>query len=161
MKQIPLLQGKFAIVDDEDYPYLSRFRFILTGGEVFATLLREKMRYVQIPMWCFIISAPNAGGQYVSFKNQNRLDFRKENLYYVQDSEKQHRGHKRLTHFGKKPSSIYKGVALHQNGKWTSAITKDKKCYWLGRFKTEKEAAIAYNQKSKELYGEHAYQNIL
>lgn len=42
---------------------------------------------------------------------------------------------------------------------WTASITKDKKEYALGYFETEELAAIAYNKKAKELFGEFAKLN--
>jgi hypothetical protein len=48
--------------------------------------------------------------------------------------------------------SKYKGVALFKRtGKWISEIKQNGQRFHLGYFKTEKEAALAYNQKAKEL----------
>ncbi len=57
-------------------------------------------------------------------------------------------------------SSKYLGVGF-KKGKWESRIRANKKYYHIGVFKTENEAAIAYNNKAKELYGEFANLNIL
>ena len=60
----------------------------------------------------------------------------------------------------KKTKSIYFGVS--QEGKrWRADIQKNKIRYYLGGFDTEKEAALAYNQKSLELYGPNAKINII
>lgn len=161
MKKIKLSGGKYATVDDEDFPYLSRFRLIYTNGEAFATLHRENMRYVSIPLWAFIISAP-PGGTRISFKNKNPLDYRKENLYPTKYAESNHRQKKRKTNMGVKCSSKYKGVNRrtgHVIKIWGANIGKEGKVYFLGYYKTEKEAALAYNEKARELYGEYAYQN--
>ena len=48
----------------------------------------------------------------------------------------------------------------HRN-KWEAKIMKNKKPYYLGHYNTEKEAAIAYNSKATELYGEFANLNVL
>ena len=57
-------------------------------------------------------------------------------------------------------TSIYKGVYLERStGKWVSQITKNKNTYKLGRFKNEEDAALAYNEKAKELFGEFACLN--
>jgi len=59
-------------------------------------------------------------------------------------------------------SSIYVGVTFDKNrNKWASAINYKGKRVGLGRFATEKEAAIAYNIKAIELYGENARLNII
>lgn len=60
----------------------------------------------------------------------------------------------------KNTSSQYKGVCYEKaTGKWVATIHKDKITYKLGRFLNEEEAAIAYNNAAKELFGEYAYLN--
>lgn len=52
----------------------------------------------------------------------------------------------------KQLTSNYKGVSFDKKTqKWRSNINVDKKCYCLGSFSSEIEAAIAYNKKAKEL----------
>jgi len=59
-------------------------------------------------------------------------------------------------------SSKYKGVCWDkQNKKWLSYIKINKKVKNLGRFILEKDAAIAYNIKAIELFGEYACLNEL
>ena len=59
-----------------------------------------------------------------------------------------------------KCTSIYKGVGYRTTGlgikRWTAMISLNKKCYYIGIFLTEKEAALAYNKKAIELHGEFA-----
>lgn len=55
---------------------------------------------------------------------------------------------------GKHTSSIYVGVA-YLRGVWQATI----KNTYIGRYKTEKEAALAYNKKARELFGENAKLN--
>lgn len=54
--------------------------------------------------------------------------------------------------------SKFRGVWLHKN-KWVAEIIKNGKKYRLGRFADEAEAALAYNKKALELYGEKAKLN--
>ena len=57
-------------------------------------------------------------------------------------------------------SSQYKGVSyFKQTNKWISYITYNNKRIHLGLFKNELKAAIAYNKKAIELFGEFAYLN--
>jgi hypothetical protein len=60
----------------------------------------------------------------------------------------------------KKCSSKYKGVSWNKRlNKWRAKITKDGKNTNIGLFSHESEAALAYNEKAKELFGEYAYLN--
>jgi hypothetical protein len=57
-------------------------------------------------------------------------------------------------------SSIYKGVSWHKKEKrWESRIGFNNKVIYIGRYLNEKEAALAYNSKAVELFGEYAYLN--
>ena len=57
-------------------------------------------------------------------------------------------------------TSKYKGVYFHKSrGKWMARIKVNGKRKYLGRFKYEKEAALAYNKAAKEIYGEFALLN--
>ena len=46
-----------------------------------------------------------------------------------------------------------------RNKKYCARITVEKKELWLGLFKTSEEAALAYNKKAVELFGEFARLN--
>lgn len=60
----------------------------------------------------------------------------------------------------KKTSSIYRGVSLHSK-KWRSQIKKKGKIHSIGSFETEQEAALAYNQRALELFGDKAVFNMI
>lgn len=63
-----------------------------------------------------------------------------------------------------KGSSKYVGVKLDNRKKvkkWSATIIKNYKRYFLGYFLTEREAALAYNVKAKELYGDAAQLNLV
>jgi len=156
MKKIKLTYGKYAIVDDEDYPILSRHKWqyktsnISRGGVVHSTWKKEKAPY-QMQDWIIQKKPYNQ----IMFKNRNPLDLRKENLYET------HKGHP--THYGFKrkgnKTSKYKGVFWSKKDKmWIMAI-QYKKSRYVKYFKDEKKAAKHYNKRAKELYGKLAYQN--
>jgi hypothetical protein len=164
MKQIPLTQGKFAIVDDEDYPYLSRFKWyyhrLPDGEEYAATGMYVGKRTFNIPMHYFLTERKN--GLVILFKNKNSLDNRKENLLMVSASESRHQTRKYKmrddNHTGIR--SKFKGLCWHPVlKKWQVSIIKGKKRTYVGVFASEIDAARAYNEKALELYGELAYQN--
>lgn len=165
MKQISLTKGKFAIVDDEDYPYLSRFHWSMSSKDGHDYAIREffiNKRTFILPMWKLIIATEN--NKEVIYLNRNSLDNRKDNLKIVPTYIANHAQAKKHRGVYATPTSKYKGVSY-------SATYPGKK-KWIGNidcngkrankhFLTEKEAALFYNEKSKEFYGEFAYQNII
>jgi hypothetical protein len=168
MKQIPLTQGKYAIVDDEDYPYLSRFNWNVASDGSGHFVARRSIRTVNqkgevkgdvyLGMEGMII--PPKLYSSIQHLNKDTLDYRKENLFYESYSVKRHRADKQSG----KTSSKYKGVCWNKNSKnWTACIYQKRdgvlKRFGLGYFSDEKEAGLAYNKKARELYGEYAYQN--
>jgi hypothetical protein len=56
-------------------------------------------------------------------------------------------------------ASKYKGVYKAKKSGWYSTVKKEGKKYTFGKFTCEKEAALAYNEKALELFGEYAYLN--
>jgi hypothetical protein len=57
--------------------------------------------------------------------------------------------------------SKYRGVTLHkQTSNWQAAVTCNKKRNYLGSYKIEEDAAIAYDKKALELLGDKAKLNF-
>lgn len=90
--------------------------------------------------------------------NRNPLDNRKVNLRVATRSQNLQNRTSKKDAF----TSNYKGVSWDKTRtKWRATIQLDKKSKTIGRFRTEKEAALAYNEKAKELHGEFAYLNTI
>lgn len=157
-KKIPLTKGKFATVDEEDYPYLSRFTWqaaVYKNQYRAVRTIGKDGKDISLPMECFLIT--NRKGFIYSHINGDTLDNRKENLTTISQPHKLQKAKKRT-----ETTSKYKGVYWDKRGKrWAVSINKNNKKYHIGYFKIEVEAALAYNEKAKELYGEMAYQNII
>lgn len=60
----------------------------------------------------------------------------------------------------KTAQSIFKGVRITEYGTYRARISYNNKRMELGTFKTESEAAKAYDKKAKELFGEFARLNF-
>lgn len=88
--------------------------------------------------------------------NGDTLDNRIENLREVSKSQNMMNRKKVI-----KKSSIYKGVSKSRTGYWVSRICINKVSFYLGEFKKEEDAALAYNQKAIELFGEYAKLNVV
>lgn len=87
----------------------------------------------------------------------NNKGYSKENCRWVEKSVNQHNRNSL-----KNSSSKYKGVLYYKAyKKWSANIFKKGKNYFLGYFETQEEAAIAYNNKAVELYGEFASPNVI
>lgn len=153
MKRIKLTKGKYAIVDDEDYPLLSRHKWQYNTSNVstcHTTWLKNKSPY-QMQDWIISKKPFNK----IMFKNRNSLDFRKSNLAEVHRGTPEHYGFKRKG----KWTSKYKGVCWDKRDcRWLMQITYRKKAL-REYFRNEIDAANAYNKKARELYGKFAYQN--
>lgn len=87
--------------------------------------------------------------------NGDGLDNRLTNLRIVTAQQNMMNRKKHL-----KGSSKYKGVSRREGeNTWRGAIKFKGIVYYLGQFKTEKEAAEAYNLKALELFGQYANLN--
>lgn len=165
MEKILTENNKEILLDDEDYKYLSNFKWkvIKKGNDYYAVIKKMKgkgRRTTQIYLHEFLIELDNQ--DCIGFKNKNTLDNRRENLFGVSKGYNLARTRKRQTIRGKKVSSIYKGVTRrNKKGKimWEVRIAKNKKTYFVGSYKTQRQAGLAYNKKAEELYGEFAFKN--
>lgn len=152
-KLIPLTQGKFAIVDAEDYDRLSRnkwqaqYRF----GTFYAKRsVRRSTHYMRRE-----IMRPPAS-LFCDHKNHDGLDNRKSNLRLCTRAE-----NIRNQRPQKGRSSRYKGVCRVQGKyKWWAQIRFDGKIRHLGMFDSQPDAAVAYDRKAKELLGGFACLNF-
>ncbi|MEZ5056232.1 MAG: hypothetical protein R2879_04265 [Saprospiraceae bacterium] len=82
----------------------------------------------------------------VGAKNGNKLDCRLENILYRSRAVA---SRKRKTSSKTGYTGVYK-----ENKRYRAVISKDGKSMHLGMFDTPEEAALAYNKKSKELFGD-------
>lgn len=152
-KQIELTQGKVAIIDDEDFNLVSKYKWYFDHGYARSSPAFKTRIY----MHRLIMVVPV--NKVIDHINGNTLDNRKSNLRICSQRENASnvdasRANKRL--------SKYKGVTIGTNKKkWVASITVNYKSIYLGSFDTEEQAALAYNEAAKEHYGEFAQLNIL
>lgn len=134
-------KNKKALVDPEDYPLISRHKWVL-NNHGYAMC---KMHSGQAHMHRMII--PSIPGKVIDHINFNKLDNRKSNLRYLSNLENLQHNNKR-----RRKST---GVRKLFNGRWNAriGITKNgkNKEISVGCFKTKKEAIEARNKKLKEL----------
>ena len=165
MKKIPLTQGKYAIVDDEDYESAIRFKWHIiqspkkTNHYARNTMamgyINNKRRYCHIYLHRLIMRPPI--GMEVDHINHDGLDCRRTNMRICSKIQNLHN-----SRIYKNNHSGYKGVSLSKSrNKWRARIQHRGKLISLGYYSDKLDAAKAYNQKAKELYGVFAYLNSI
>jgi hypothetical protein len=159
MRKIQLSQGKFALVDDEDFEWLNQWKWCVANYRGYFYAVRsftENGTNKQVKMHGMVLNVSNPR-VFVDHKNLDTLDNRKTNLRKANASQNSaNRSAK------KKGVSKYLGVAwMKGREKWTVWIKKDGSKKFLGYFKDEKEAANTYNKAAIELHGEFARLNTI
>ena len=153
MKLIPLTQGQFAIVDDEDFERLSQLKWYAAKKRQTFYAQREHSNTC-LKMHRFILGVCDRA-VLVDHKNGNGLDNRRENLRLCSNAE-----NTRNRLGTPNTSSKYKGVSWCNNTmKWKAQIRKNGVLFYLGVFQKEADAAFAYNKKSSEIFGEFSKLN--
>lgn len=154
MKQIPLTQGKIALVDDEDYETVNQYKW-------FAMAVRRKnvVRYwyaatkfgrKNVSMHRLLMGID---GPLVDHKNHDTLDNRRSNLRHA--TRAQNNQNQRLSTRNK---SGYKGVIWHKN-RWEVYLRLNGQSRFVGSSTNKEEAAEIYNHHALLHYGEFALLN--
>jgi ribosomal protein L6P/L9E len=164
MKEIPLTgkhgAGKVALVDDEDYDELIKYKWCVhtnVNGNLYAIRSKStskkgngKRGCVQIRMHRHIMAVTDKN-DIVDHINRDSLDNRKENLRVTNVM---------WNNTNRMSKSGYKGVTK-VGDKYQALIRHNNIQYWLGAYKSERDAAIAYNAASRVLHGKYGCLNVI
>lgn len=152
MKTIDLPNGMTTIVDDDDYESLSKIKWHFHpskhGHSGYATHYNGNGKL----LWMHRIVNKTPDGMETDHINRNKLDNRKCNLRTVTSS-------------ANRQNKIYKneldlrGVKKDWNA-YVARIRIGGVLVTIGRYKTSLEAALAFDKKAREIYGEHAEVNF-
>jgi hypothetical protein len=149
IRYIPLTRGLHAIVDAEDYEWLSRYKWHATpsprGGSFYARRYRGQGA---ILMHRLIMNPPK--GMVVDHINGNGLDNRRCNLRICTQKENTYNSRERVN-----GTSRFIGVSPRGN-KWQAKVGRR----YLGIFDDEVQAAKARDREAIRQYGEHAWLNF-
>ena len=159
-KQIPLTQGKFAVVDDEDYDWLMKYKWCARKRVDGITWYACRKIYVdgrwyQQQMHRLILNPP----EYLvcDHINGDGLDNRRTNLRLA--TTKQNVRNRRLS---SNNTTGFKGVSVPTSGnKYQAQIRVDGRLIFLGLFSNKIDAALAYNEAALKYHGKFARLNVL
>jgi hypothetical protein len=152
---VPLTQGTFTKIDVRDAKRVMRHLWYLykhpKTGRRYA-VREEQGVTIRLHRWLFNASF----SEEVDHKNGDGLDNRRENLRKATDAQNARNSRKKSC-----GTSKYKGVTRDSaSSSWKARIRVNLKLIHIGRFKTEVEAARAYDNAARQLFGEFACVNF-
>lgn len=155
MIQVPLTQGRFALVDDADFALVSQFKWYVCICKNTCYAMRKEIidgKYKRIGLHSFLMGAID---KLCDFIDGNGLNCQRSNLRIATRSQDA---------MNKKAwgSSKYLGVSYNvKNGTWRSYIRIKGKLKSLGSYVFENDAALAYNEAAIERDKDFARLNII
>ena len=159
-RRIPLTQGKYTIVDPDDYRRISKHKWcaVKIGRTFYAarTIRTKPGKQRQVAMHRRIIDVPD--NMFVDHINRNGLDNRKANLRPATHTQNiRNRAKYKNRTYGSK----YKGVTWHrQHNLWQAQIRVKRKSIFLGSFHNELQAAKAYDRAARKYHRQFAALNF-
>jgi hypothetical protein len=156
-KLIPLTQGKFALVDEQDFDHLMQWKWQSIrrpGGKFYVQRTEGPKALGQKTIYMAHAILPLMAGFFVDHINTNPLDNRRENLRYATPKDNSRNR-------GPVAGRSIKGVFWHAHARrWRAMIRVDGKLISLGLFKDKYEAAMAYDVRAVEEFGQFARPNF-
>lgn len=147
----PIVKTK---IDIDDIEFCSKYKWSLKSKR--CTYIGTVIDGKSVALHRLLLGVTFDDSVQVDHINRDKLDNRRSNLRLSDPKgNAQNRGI-RIDNL-----SGYKGVAKSAGGRFISSIKCGSKRYHLGLFDTPEEAALAYNEKAKELFGEFAYLNVI
>jgi len=157
MKKIALTQDKFALVDDDDFEKINKYKWHVRKDRNKWYALRDigkpgKRKHIH--MHRFIMNTPE--GMETDHINNDGLDNRKSNLRVCTKNQNMHNAEKRADN-----TSGMKGVYWHKAAKrWHVRIKVNKKYISLGYFDNIEDAGMEYDYAAVKYFEEFAKTNF-
>lgn len=156
---IPLTRGKSAIIDVTSLPLVEGVSWYAgRGRHTWYASANERGTGRPLQMGRVILGLKVGDGLFADHRNGNGLDNLRSNLrialkYQNHINSKKRRG----------GSSRYIGVSRERrplSNKWVAQVTVNKRHFWVGRFRTAREAATARDITAFHYQGEFARLNF-
>ena len=182
MKKLKTIHGETIIIDYEHYEKAKQYRWSTKSDEGrlhVVTYIKEEGRRKRVSYKKLILGL---GSKVTLYKNDNPFDLRRDNIR-VFDSRSEHtRAMNEIYHDKNPPFNINKSKAMHKKRgvhkrinkttyigvvyvqrlkrQWQSRIVHNWKSHHLGSFTKDEYAALAYDKKAREFYGDDANVNF-
>jgi len=159
MKEIVLGNNRgITLVDDEDFELLNSFKWRLGKGRNTDYAMRHnKDGYPTSMMMHRQIMGVKDSKIEVDHKDGNGLNNQRYNLRLTNGQQNISNSRKTIL----ERTSFYKGVSWNnRHNKWVVQIMFKGERYYLGYYDSEVRAALIYDRKAKELFGEFASLNF-
>lgn len=158
--QVPLTQNLTALVDEADHERVSKHKWHARKGIYGFYAARNvnlpsgKRGIELLHRFILGLSDPKISIDHI---NHDGLDCQRHNLRSATPSQNQANRRKAKT----KKSSRFKGVSWHsQNKNWRAVIMSNRHLQHIGSFKSEIEAAKAYDAAATRIFGDFAHTNF-
>lgn len=161
VKEVPLTQGKVALIDDEDYEtVIARRCYARKQRNVWyaeTTIWSDSRgRYVTVKLHTLLMGPPE-DGKSVDHVDGDGLNNQRRNLRWATRSEQRANSATCRT-----SRSGFKGVYWeHRRQHWCSRLTVNNVVHYLGSYANVEDAARAYDTRAREIFGEFARPNFL
>ena len=156
MKKIFLTQNKIALVDDEDFEWLSENKWYYHSSDGYAARKsrrvggKQKIIYMRVE-----ILKPRKGFQ-CDHVDLNKLNNCRSNLREATHAQNKHNQKRQRNN-----TSGYKGVTIQKRtGKFISTLYINNEMIRLGYFDTAEDAALAYDEAAVKYHEEFARTNF-
>lgn len=157
MKEIKLTQGQIAMIDDEDFHFVSKYKWHASKGlknRSFYAYRKDNSTGRQIAMHRELLGL-NDSKIKVDHKDHNGLNNQMDNIRPCTHQQNTSNQSRHLDSVSK-----YVGV-VRKRKKWQAQIRKNGVCYYLGLYESEIDAVLAYNNAAKKFNKEFANLNTI
>jgi len=136
-----------TVVDADDFELIKKHKWCLAHDRYVCTTVNKKKTYLSR----YLMNP--ADGVEIDHKDRDPLNNRRSNLRIATSSQNS-------ANTDRKNASGFRGVHWNENNlNWRSRIQHEGDIYEIGSFSNKEDAALAYNEKAYELFGEFAILN--